>query len=288
MMSKSPNAIMHADHWPAEWSDESSPVLKKYRQGMLHGFEATAKLGHVFQNHQAAGIAALGDAEAAILGFRELAKTPGVSMEWLSKLAARSGFAFDEYDWARGEIIDAIAAEPVTLMPYRWNVVERLTQIATEGLPIRCRIWAHALFDLQLHAELRRILKGHRVLIVGGHAVEVARQMSDIQWKLRHSLDFTYAIVESIRVPNRFQAKRPHWESICRQMHQSDWTIALVSAGGLAFPIVNEARRMGRLALDIGKVDVAILGGEHEWTKGFEFTGVVPDRNGPHLSGETA
>lgn len=275
--------IMHSSHWPADWSDPEHPELKAYRNGFITGLEATAELTRLLCDAPAVALGALGDSDAAVLGFDHLSRIPGVSQHWLQALAARSGFRPNEYQWARSAIHDSLQSGPAALMTYGWPIAERVIHAALSvGPTTRQRIDVHAIYHMQEHGRLREILNGHRVLVVSGYADEVADRLSNPDWQTRHNLT-GFEIAGAIQVPGKFQPKLPHWPAIRSQYHSLDWTLALLFAGGLSFPLANEALQLDRRAIDLGQVDLCILGGTHPHTRGFESTGRVLSNEGNGL-----
>lgn len=284
--------IMDPHHWPGKWSDPSQPGLASYRRGMVSGQAATRLLRKMLTGETPVSVAAFGDAEAALLGYDRLRELPGVSEECLSRLAERSGFVPAEFAWARQEMREFLRHCSLALVMYCWPLAERIQAEAftSQGVGWQReylevdghrvpKVDVHTIYRLQEHGALADILAGQQVLVVSGYAEKVAARLACAGFRTRHGLP-DFEVTGALQVPGRFQPKKPYWTEIRSQFTRGDWTLALLSCGGLAFPLANAAHELGRKAVDWGKVDLCILGDEHPHTHGFEITGKTLSNDG--------
>jgi len=270
--------------WPVGWHAQDAPELAEYRAPMVHGRAASAMIRGLLTDRRACAIVSLGDAEVKWWAAAELSRVSGLDHRRLLESSKASGLC-PEGDACLMPAFDAaVKASPILLSQYHWPAPERMAfeALKAKGLwGTKPLVSCNAVYKMHRFGDFFPVIEGRRVLIVGGNAGNWAERMADPAFAESHGA--SYEIVGSVQTPGRHQRpKAPHLPGILREIDRHRFDIALVAAGGLAFPICGHIAERRKFAFDCGAIDRMVLGekkrGGH--AAGFDVPEAEVPRNG--------
>lgn len=262
--------IMTWDHWPEAWETSD---LSAYRSGFLSGRGACQWIVDTLNGPEPAAIWGLSDGDVAWWCYDALARKPDVDRDWLDALALTSGLHPEDRDELWPLFDQACRDAPHWLAQYGWDIAERLTHAAllAHGVGVepdgfhyagalKRKIDCNAVYKLLDEGLWWSLLAGKRLAIVSGQVDEFAARLLDAAFvKATGGGEVTWSIATVLSCPPVGEPKRSHWPQLHDRLFASDWDLLLCSAGSLSAIFCEHARNAGRMAIDIGSVDAAVL-----------------------------
>ena len=105
-----------------------------------------------------------------------------------------------------------------------------------------------------------RLLEGKRLAIVGGHADELAARLSSREFDSEDAVrEVSWTVTTTAICPPLCQPKHSHLSRLQDMLFGTDWDLLLCSSGSLAAVLCEQARLIGRRAIDIGAGEQRLL-----------------------------
>lgn len=274
--------VFHPSHWPISWSEPNREELELFRYGFLLGDVATDFIFQRLMSEDSVVIPTWSDSELVVWAYRYLKELPDIQQEWLWKLGLLSGMSESDWDYFSQDFGDCFCNTDFFLTQFDWPVAESLVMHTLTACGINWRgrylkhssgfkykVDQHIVFHLPKEGRLWSILRGRRILIISGYASLVVDRLSDPEWLALQGVEKDFHVVGGIQSPSMQQMpKAEYWNYILDLLHVVDFDLALLACGTLCIPLCNVIRRLGKKAIDIGKLDNVIAGHSRERVEG--------------------